>query len=109
MTDPSAERVLEFRHRLYSRAYDALLNCCGANELLRLHAQALGCMRAAELVGLAEQQVESGFPQLAAEHLPARIGDCADCGRSRCLLDESELALGAPAAAHRSRGGSNAA
>lgn len=109
MTDPSAQRVLEFRYGLYSRAYDAVLNRCGANELLRLHAEALGCRRAAEVVELAEQQVECGFPQLDAEHLTARIGGCADCVRNCCLLlDENALGLDATAM-RRSRGGWNAA
>lgn len=88
MTDLAAERVLEFRYSLYSQAYDALAESCGANELLRLHALALGCKRAAEGVELAEHQMDAGFPKLAPHHLAARRGDCADCVRAACLAPE---------------------
>jgi hypothetical protein len=88
MADLASARVLEFRYSLYSQAYDALAERCGANELLRLHALALGCKRAAEGVELAEHQLDAGFPKLAPQHLAARRGGCADCVRAACLAPE---------------------
>jgi hypothetical protein len=113
MTDTSEQRVLEFRYGLYSRAYEALLQRVGANGMLRLHSQALGCRRAADVIELAELHVENGFPRLDAEHLVAQVGDCADCGRASCLLpDEIEEAAPDGAASkprRQARGGWNAA
>lgn len=88
MSDSTARRILEFRYDLYSRAWDALLGRCGANELLRFHAQALGCRRAADAVELAEEHVEHGFAKASPEHLGAPVGDCADCARRTCLLPD---------------------
>jgi hypothetical protein len=81
----SAARVLDFRYGLYSRAYDALLSSCGANQLLRFHALTLRCRRAAELIELAELHVANGFAKVDGEHLGSDLGDCADCVRSGCL------------------------
>ena len=91
MSDPAPDRVVEFRFDLYSRAYDALVRSCGANELLRFHAQSLGCRRAAEGVELAEHHAEVGsakVPETYFASFASRIGDCPDCAREACLAAE---------------------
>lgn len=109
MIESAPRHVSEFRHGLYSRAYDALMSNAGANALLRLHAQALGCSRAAEGVELAGYHVDNGFPKLGAEHLPARCGGCLDCARATCLSLELERCRAEELAVAGSRRGSSAA
>jgi hypothetical protein len=109
MTESAPTHLSEFRHGLYSRAYDALLSGAGANALLRLYAQALGCSRAAEGVELAGYHVDNGYPKVGAEHLPARSGGCPDCARAACLAIELERCRAVAVAVAGSRRGSSAA
>ena len=96
LTDgPPLPPALEYRYDLYSRAYDAFTSNLGANARLGFYSRAMRCRRAAEVITLAEGEVENGFPK-RIEHVGSQYGSCSDCVRSACLAAEELITSESP-------------